>query len=50
MIFTDMAVIEVTHMGLVLKEIAKGLTAGDIQNATEAKLIMSKELKEIGVN
>jgi len=49
MVFTDMAVIEVTPEGLVLKEIAPGLTAEDVQNATEARLIISPELKEIEV-
>ncbi len=48
-IFTDLAVIEVTPEGLVLKEIAPGLTAEDIQSVTEPKLIIDKELKEISL-
>jgi 3-oxoacid CoA-transferase subunit B len=48
-IFTDLAVIEVTPKGLVLKEIAPGLTAADVQSVTEPKLIIDKDLKEIGL-
>jgi acyl CoA:acetate/3-ketoacid CoA transferase beta subunit len=40
MIVTDMAVIEVTARGLELKEIAEGLTVGDVRKATEAELIV----------
>jgi len=44
-IATEMAYIRVTKDGLVLEEIAPGLTAEDVQRATEAKLIMSPHLK-----
>jgi 3-oxoacid CoA-transferase subunit B len=44
-IVTDMAVIQVTPKGLLLEETAPGLTAEDVQNATEAKLIVSPALK-----
>src|SRR5215813_3690526 len=44
-IVTEMAVIEVSPMGLVLEEIAPGLTADDVQKATEPTLIMSPKLK-----
>jgi 3-oxoacid CoA-transferase B subunit len=47
-IFTDLAVIEVTPKGLVLREIAPGLTAKDIQSVTEPELILAPDLKEIG--
>lgn len=47
MIFTDLAVIEVTPQGLVLKEIYPGLTPADIQSVTEPKLIIAPDLKEI---
>jgi 3-oxoacid CoA-transferase B subunit len=47
LIVTDLAVIEVTQKGLVLKEIAPGLTAEDVQSVTEPKLIISPELKEM---
>jgi 3-oxoacid CoA-transferase B subunit len=46
-IFTDLAVIDVTQQGLLLREIAPGFTPEEVQKVTEAKLIISKELKEI---
>jgi acyl CoA:acetate/3-ketoacid CoA transferase beta subunit len=47
LIITDIAVIEVTDEGLVLKEMALGWTADDVQALTEPKLIISPDLKEI---
>ena len=47
LIVTDLAVIEVTPEGLLLKEVATGLTAEDVQSVTEAKLIVSPDLTEI---
>jgi 3-oxoacid CoA-transferase B subunit len=47
MIFTDLAVIEVTPKGLLLKEIFPGLTAEDIQSITEPRLLVAPDLKEI---
>src|SRR3981081_1180681 len=44
-IVTEMAVIQVTAAGLVLEEVAPGLTVDDVQKATEAKLRVSPELK-----
>src|SRR5712672_726461 len=44
-IVTEMAYIRVTPAGLVLEEIAPGLTAEDVQRATEARLIVSAGLK-----
>jgi len=38
MIVTELAVIDVTAQGLVLREIAPGLTPDVVQNATEARL------------
>jgi 3-oxoacid CoA-transferase subunit B len=46
-IVTDMAVIQVTPKGLVLEETAPGLTAEDIQKATDARLIVSPGLKSM---
>ncbi len=46
-IFTNLAVIEVTLQGLVLKEVAPGFSPADVQKATEARLINDPELKEI---
>src|SRR5712672_793542 len=39
-IVTEMAVIQVTPTGLVLEEIASGLTAEDVQKVTAARLIV----------
>jgi len=47
LIVTDLAVIEVTPGGLLLKEVAPGWTADEIQELTEAELIISPDLKEI---
>lgn len=47
MIFTNLAVIEVTPEGLLLKEVYPGLTPEDVQSVTEPKLIISADLKEI---
>jgi 3-oxoacid CoA-transferase subunit B len=44
-IVTEMAYIRVTAEGLVLEEIAPGLTAEDVQRATEARLIVGVELR-----
>lgn len=40
LIVTDMAVLEVTAKGLLLKEIAEGLTVEEVVKATEADLII----------
>jgi 3-oxoacid CoA-transferase B subunit len=47
LIVTDLAVMEVTKTGMVLKEMAPGWTAEEVQSLTEAKLIVPKDLKEI---
>src|SRR6478672_6864738 len=47
-IVTEMAFIRVTPAGLVLEEIAPGMTADDVQRATEPKLILSPCLKTMG--
>src|SRR5690349_17655627 len=44
-IATEMAYIRVTPTGLVLEEIAPGLTFEQLQNATEAPLIASSNMK-----
>jgi 3-oxoacid CoA-transferase subunit B len=46
-IVTEMAYINVTSEGLVLEEVAPGLTAEDVQRATEAELRISPALKTI---
>lgn len=47
LIFTNLAVIKVTSEGLLLKEIAPGLSIQEVQEVTEPKLIISRDLKEI---
>jgi 3-oxoacid CoA-transferase subunit B len=44
-IVTEMAYIQVTSSGLVLEEIAPGLTPDEVQRATEATLVVSPQLK-----
>jgi 3-oxoacid CoA-transferase subunit B len=44
-IVTEMAYIRVTQAGLVLEELAPGLTAEDVQRATDARLLVSSGLK-----
>jgi 3-oxoacid CoA-transferase subunit B len=44
-IVTEMAVMRVTPAGLVLEEIAPGLTSEDVQRATEPTLLLSPNLK-----
>jgi len=46
-IFTDIAVIDVTIQGLVLREVAPAWTAEEVQALTEPKLIVDKDLREI---
>ncbi len=48
-IVTEMAYIKVTPEGLVLEEIAPGVTVEEVQAATKPKLIVSKNLKEMSV-
>ena len=47
LIITDLAVIEVTPEGLLLREVAPGWTAEEVQAFTEPKLIIAPDLKEI---
>jgi len=46
-VVTEMAYMKVTATGLVLEEVAPGLTADDVQAATEAALVVSPKLKEM---
>lgn len=47
LIVTDLAVIEVTKEGLLLKEIAPGWGVEEVQALTEPKLIIAEDLKEM---
>ncbi|NLW40409.1 MAG: CoA transferase subunit B [Tissierellia bacterium] len=49
MIVTEMGVMEVTDEGIVLKEINPEFTVEEVQEATEAKLIIADDLKEMEV-
>ena len=46
-IVTEMAYIRVTKDGLVLEEVAKGLSAEDVQKVTQPKLFVAPTLKEM---
>ncbi|HXE76009.1 MAG TPA: CoA transferase subunit B [Candidatus Xenobia bacterium] len=48
-IITEMGVMEVTPAGLELRELGPGVTADEVQQATEARLIRAKDLKEARV-
>jgi 3-oxoacid CoA-transferase B subunit len=47
LIITDLAVIEVTPEGLLLREVAPEWTAEEVQSLTEPRLIIAPDLKEI---
>jgi 3-oxoacid CoA-transferase B subunit len=47
LIVTDIAVIEVTKRGLVLKEVAPGWTPEDVQKLTEPRLIVAPDCHDI---
>jgi len=47
MIVTDLAVIEVTPSGLVLKELAPGVTVDEVLSKTEAKLTVAPDVREL---
>jgi len=49
MIVTELAVIEVTPEGLVLREVAPGVTPETVQKVTEPKLRIPENLKTISV-
>lgn len=49
MIVTELGVIEVTDKGLVLTEVAEGVTPEEVQKYTEPTLIISEKLKVMAV-
>jgi len=48
-IVTELAFIEVTEKGLVLKEVAPGVSTTDVLSNTEAELIIDPQLKEMAI-
>ena len=48
-IFTNLAVIDVSSEGLVLKEFVKGLTPEDVQSVTEPRLIIPPDCQEMDI-
>jgi len=48
-IITELGVLEVTPAGLELRELGPGVTADEVQQATGARLIKAKDLKEARV-
>lgn len=49
LIVTEMAVIEPTDAGLVLREHAPGVTVEDIMHATSARLLLADDIVEMGL-
>ncbi|HXX44316.1 MAG TPA: CoA transferase subunit B [Candidatus Acidoferrales bacterium] len=49
LIVTELAVIEVTPQGLLLREVAPGTTPEAVQKVTEPKLLVASDLKTISV-
>jgi 3-oxoacid CoA-transferase B subunit len=49
LIVTDLAVIEVTPEGLLLREVAPGITAEEVQSVTEPRLRISPRLCEMAL-
>src|ERR1700682_4373596 len=49
LIVTELAVIAVTPEGLVLREVAPGLTPANVQKLTEPKLIVAENVKTISL-
>lgn len=49
LIVTELAVIEVTQEGLVLKEVAPGVTPEEVQAKTEAKLIIPDRVAQMEI-
>jgi len=47
LVISDLAVIQVTGAGMVLKEVAPGWSAEEVQALTEPVLILAEDLKEI---
>jgi 3-oxoacid CoA-transferase subunit B len=49
LIFTNLALIEVASEGLLLRELAPGVSLDEVLSATEPELVVSTELKEMNL-
>ena len=49
-IITDLAVLDVGEKGLILRELAPGVTAEEVQAKTEPKLIIPGDIKEVAIS
>jgi 3-oxoacid CoA-transferase subunit B len=49
-IITDLAVIDVTEDGLILRELAPGIGVGDVRGRTEPPLIEARDLREMAIS
>ena len=49
LIITEMAVLEVTNKGLVLRELGPEATVEDVKNATEADIIVPNDVKKMAL-
>ena len=49
-IITDLAVIDITEDGLILRELAPDVTVGHIRGATEPPLIEARDLRAMDIN
>ena len=47
MIITDLAVIEITHEGLLLQEVAPSITPEEVQAVTEPEIKLARDLREM---
>jgi 3-oxoacid CoA-transferase subunit B len=48
-IITDLAVIDITEKGLVLRELAPGVSAREVQEKTQPTLLVPPDVKEMAV-
>ena len=47
LLVTDLALFEVTEVGLLMREIAPGYNLEEVQAVTEARIAVSENLKEM---
>ena len=47
-IFTNLAVIDVTGSGLIVREIVEGISLAELQSLTEPRLVASNDIRVLG--